>query len=83
MRIAKFVVAFCTPQITVGPTVVKTKAYAIATEKRKAMDMLRAVEEACKKTNDFVPFHLRSKTCGSLLQVHLALHSGSIRRAPP
>ena len=39
MRIAKFVVAFCTPQITVGPTVVKIKAYAIATEKGKAMDM--------------------------------------------
>lgn len=36
MQIPKFVVAFCTPQITVGTTVVRTKAcwYAIETEEK-------------------------------------------------
>jgi hypothetical protein len=35
VRIPKFVVAFCTRQITIGTTSVKTKAYAIETEKTK------------------------------------------------
>ena len=60
-RIPKFVVAFCSPQINIGSTSVKTKAYAIETEKSKAVEMQRALKEACKQTNDFVPFHLRSK----------------------
>ena len=60
-RIPKFAVAFCTPQVTFNSTNVKTKAYAIETEKSKAIEMQRILKEACKKTNDFVPFHLRSK----------------------
>ena len=61
IRIPKFVVAFCSPQVSIGSTSVKTKAYAIETEKSKALEMQRALKEACKQTNDFVPFHLRSK----------------------
>ena len=61
IRIPKFAVAFCTPQVNIGSTSVKTKAYAIETEKSKAIEMQRALKEACKQTNDFVPFHLRSK----------------------
>ena len=61
VRIPKFVVAFCTPQVTIGTSVVRTKAYAIETEKSKAVDMQRVLKEACKKTNEFIPFHLRSK----------------------
>jgi hypothetical protein len=61
IRIPKFVVAFCTPQVNIGSTSVKTKAYAIETEKSKAIEMQRVLKEACKQTNDFVPFHLRSK----------------------
>ena len=61
MHIPKFTVAFCTPQINFNAMTFKTKAYAIETEKRKAVDMQRVLKEACKKTNDFVPFHLRSK----------------------
>ena len=40
---------------------IKTKAYAIKTEKSKADEMQRVLKEACKKTNNFVPFHLRAK----------------------
>ena len=61
MRIPKFAVAFCTPQVNLNSTTVKTKAYAIETEKSKAVEMQRVLKEACKKTNDFVPFHLRAK----------------------
>ena len=60
-KIPKFAVAFCTPQVNFNSTSVKTKAYAIETEKSKAIEMQRLLKEACKKTNDFVPFHLRSK----------------------
>ena len=60
-KIPKFAVAFCTPQVNIHSTSVKTKAYAIETEKSKAIEMQRLLKEACKKTNDFVPFHLRSK----------------------
>ena len=61
MRIPKFMVAFCTPQVNFNSTMIKTKAYAIETEKSKAVEMQRVLKEACKKTNDFVPFHLRAK----------------------
>ena len=61
LRIPKFVVAFCTPQVNLNSTMVKTKAYAIETEKSKAIEMQRVLKEACKKTNDFVPFHMRAK----------------------
>jgi hypothetical protein len=60
-KIPKFAVAFCTPQVTFNSTSFKTKAYAIETEKSKAIEMQRLLKEACKKTNDFVPFHLRAK----------------------
>ena len=61
MCIPKFAVAFCTPQITVRSTNVKNKAYAIETEKSKAIEIQRILKAACKKTNYFVPFHLRAK----------------------
>ena len=61
MRIPKFAVAFCTPQVNFYSTTIKTKAYAIETEKSKAVEMQRVWKEACKTTNDFVPFHLRAK----------------------
>ena len=60
-RIPKFVVAFCSPQVGIGSTSVKTKAYAIETEKSKAVAMQRVLKEACKQINNFVPFQLRSK----------------------
>lgn len=59
--IPKFAVAFCTPQVTFNSTNIKTKAYAIETEKSKAVELQRVLKEACKQTNDFVPFHLRVK----------------------
>jgi hypothetical protein len=61
MRIPKFAVAFCTPQVNFNSTTIKTKAYAIETEKAKAVEMQRVLKGACKKTNAFVPFHLRAK----------------------
>ena len=61
MRIPKFTVAFCTPQVNFNSTTIKTKASAIETAKSNAVEMQRVLKEACKKTNDFVPFHLRAK----------------------
>ena len=61
LRIPQFVVAFCTPQVTINSAIVKTKAYAIETERSKSVEMQRVLKEACKKTNDFIPFHLRAK----------------------
>ena len=39
MRIPKFAVAFCTPQVNFNSTTIRTKAYAIETEKSKAVEM--------------------------------------------
>jgi hypothetical protein len=61
LRIPHFAVALCTPQVTFNFTTVKTKAYAIETERSKSVEMQRVLKEACKKNNDFVPFHLQSK----------------------
>ena len=52
MHIPKFTVAFCTPQVTFNGATFRTKAYAIETEKSKAVEMQRVLKEACKKMHD-------------------------------
>jgi hypothetical protein len=61
-KIPKFRMAYTTPSIETNEhRQLRTKAYAIETEKSSSMEMLRYVKQAYKDTGLFVPFQMRSK----------------------
>ena len=60
-KIPKFKMAFCTPQTVHQNVRVRTKAYAVETEKQHSAEMMKLLKEACKDTHEFVPFYMRKK----------------------
>ena len=63
-KIPHFRMAFCTPVAKIndkGNTSVRTKAYAIETEKVNSMEMLSLLKKVYRETGEFVPFQMRSK----------------------
>ena len=60
-KIPKFQIAFSSPQTTIHNTQLRTKAYAIETEKTTSMEMLKILKHTYKETTEFIPFQMRSK----------------------
>jgi hypothetical protein len=61
-KIPLFRMAFCSPSMTTKDgRNLRTKAYAIETEKSSSMELLRIVKLAYKDNGKFVPFQMRSK----------------------
>jgi hypothetical protein len=60
-KIPKFQIAFSSPQTTIHNNQLRTKAYAIETEKTTSMEMLKILKQTYKETTEFVPFQMRSK----------------------
>ena len=60
-KIPKFQIVFCSPQTTIHDVQIRTKAYAVETEKSSAMEMLRILKHAYRETTEFIPFQMRSK----------------------
>ena len=60
-KIPKFKIAFCTPQTTSHNVQIRTKAYAIETEKSTSMEMLKILKHTYRTTTEFIPFQMRSK----------------------
>jgi hypothetical protein len=59
MKIPKFQVAFCSPKTVHAHTFLKTKAYAIETERHTMMEMTKVLKHAYQETHEFVPFQMR------------------------
>jgi hypothetical protein len=53
--------AFVTPSAKQGDRNVRTKAYAIETEKSTSEELLRLIKKAYKASGSFIPFQMRSK----------------------
>ena len=60
-KIPHFKMAFCTPQSTQQNIKLRTKAYAVETEKHHSAEMTKLLKDACKDTHEFVPFYMRKK----------------------
>jgi hypothetical protein len=60
MKIPKFHVAFCSPKTVQDHIFLKTKAYAIETERHNMMEMVKVLKIAYQETHEFVPFQMRS-----------------------
>jgi hypothetical protein len=60
-KIPKFKIAFCTPQTTIHNAQIRTKAYAIETEKTTSMEMLKILKHTYRTTTEFIPFQMRAK----------------------
>jgi hypothetical protein len=60
-KIPSFRMAFVTPSSKSGDRNVKTKAYAIETEKSTSEELLRLIKKAYKASGSFIPFQMRSK----------------------
>ena len=60
-KIPKFQISFCTPQTTIHNAQLRTKAYAIKTEKTTSMEMLKILKHTYRSTTEFIPFQMRSK----------------------
>ena len=60
-RLPRFKMAFCTPQTEFQGVKIRTKAYAVETEKQHSMEMMKLMKEACKDSHEFVPFYMRKK----------------------
>jgi hypothetical protein len=60
-KIPKFKLSFCTPQTTIHNAQLRTKAYAIETEKSTSMEMLKILKHTYRETTEFIPFQMRSK----------------------
>ena len=60
-KIPKFQIAFCTPQTMIHNAQIRTKAYAIETEKSTSMEMLKILKHTYRTTTEFIPFQMRSK----------------------
>jgi hypothetical protein len=59
MKIPKFQVAFCSPKTYQGQTFLKTKAYAIETERKNTVEMVQVLKKAYHEKHEFVPFQMR------------------------
>jgi hypothetical protein len=59
-KIPKFHLAYCRPKITYNGKQIRTKAYAIETEKSTSMDMLKILKFVYQKTTEFTSFQLRN-----------------------
>ena len=54
--------AFCTPTVeTRDKCHVRTKAYAVETEKSNGIEMVRLLKTAFKESGEFIPFQMRTK----------------------
>ena len=61
VRIPKFRLANCSPQLRTQTRRYVTSAYVIETEKSNSMEMLNVLKQAYKETSEFVPFKMKSK----------------------
>ena len=59
--IPKFAMAFCTPNVKLSNTSVRTKAYAIEVEKEDGSAMINLMKQVCKDTHEFVPFQMKAR----------------------
>ena len=60
-RIPKFAMVYCTPQVKANNSTVRTKAYAIETDKTTSIMMTNLMKEVCRETHEFIPFQMRTK----------------------
>ena len=60
-KIPKFQIVFCSPQTKSQNIQLRTKAYAIETEKATSMERIKMLKHTYGETTEFVPFQMRSK----------------------
>lgn len=60
-KVPKFKMVFCTPQTEHNNIRLRTKAFAVETEKHSSVEMMKLMKEVCKDSHEFVPLHMRYK----------------------
>jgi hypothetical protein len=60
-KIPKFHLAYCTPKITFKGKELRTKAYAIETEKCTSTDMMKILKSVYRVSTEFTSFQMRAK----------------------
>ena len=61
VRIPKFAMVYCAPQVKMNNNNIRTKAYAIETDKSTSSAMTNLMKEVCRESHEFIPFQMRSK----------------------
>lgn len=60
-KLPKFHLAYCTPKINYKGKEIRTKAYAIETEKSTSMEMMKILKSVYRTSTEFTSFQMRAK----------------------